>query len=109
MFDQFEKLAEHEKASFKFADDIESDQEIVNRFNMFLREVAVGYRNKTILVVTHGGMMRSLLIHFGFATYEQMKFGAVKNTAFIKLLSDGSDYFIEKTFGIELHYDEFTR
>ncbi|HLL60091.1 MAG TPA: histidine phosphatase family protein, partial [Candidatus Nitrosocosmicus sp.] len=66
LLEKFNTLTDKEKLSFKYADDIESDEEIIYRFMIFIREIAVGYRGKTILLVTHGGIMRALLIHLGF-------------------------------------------
>ncbi len=103
---QYEALSEKEKFSFKFREDIESDEEIVKRFITFLREIAVAYAGKTILIVSHGGMMRSLLIHLGFGTYETLTPGAVKNLGYIKLESDGVDFFIKETEGVEQSVNE---
>ncbi len=101
MFERFEQLADDERAPFKFADDVESDAEIVARFNTFLRETAVAYPGKTVLAVSHGGMMRSLVYHLGIASYTGHQVH-VKNTAYIKLLSDGIDYFVEELFNIDI-------
>lgn len=101
MLDQYETLGDADKHAFKYANDIESDQEVVTRFNVFLREIAVAYAGKTVLAVTHGGMIRSLLYHFGYGDYGKVSKLLVKNTCYIKLLSDGTDYFIKETFGIE--------
>lgn len=98
---RYEKLSEKEKFTFKFREDIESDEEIVSRFLTLLREVSLAYPTKTVLVVSHGGMMRSLLIHLGFGTYETLQPGAVKNLGYFKLESDGIDFFIQETEGIE--------
>lgn len=95
-------LTEAEKAAYKFSDDYESDDEIFSRFIIFLRELSLAYLNKKILIVTHGGMMRFFLIKLGFATREQLVYRGITNGAYIKLLSDGVDFFIEKTNGITL-------
>ena len=98
---KFEELSEKEKFSFKFRDDIESDEEIVSRFLIFLREVSLAFAGKTVLVVSHGGMIRSLLIHLGFGNYKTVPPGAVKNLGYVKLESDGTNFFIKNTEGIE--------
>src|SRR5258708_7946064 len=58
-------VEEDKKFSFKPHPDIESDEELVSRFITFLREVSVSYPGKTLLVVTHGGIIRALLLHLG--------------------------------------------
>jgi len=58
------KLTENEKNTYKPHPEIESDEEIISRFITFLREIAVGYKGKTILIVGHGGLNRTILFHF---------------------------------------------
>lgn len=94
---QWEQLPHEEKKSFKYPD-IETDAELIRRFILFLRETAIAYPGKTILVVSHGGMMKALLLHLGFTTYDQSIF--VKNTSYFQLQSDGIDFFIKETYGI---------
>lgn len=76
---------------------VEADEKIVARAITLLREIAIAYTGKNVLVVSHGGLLRSLLIHLGFATDDQLPPGSVGNTAYIKLKSDGVDFFIEET------------
>ncbi len=81
--------------------EIESDEAIIGRLFVFLREVAVAYQGKTVLMVTHGGPIRTLLIHLGWGTYENFSKGRIDNLAYVILESDGIDFFIKETFGIE--------
>lgn len=94
------QLPSKKRYSFKLAADIESDEELISRFITFIRETAVAYPGKKVLLVCHGGAMRAILVHLGFAKYEELPFGSIENTAFIKLTSDGVDFFIKETFGI---------
>jgi len=79
---------------------LETDGAMMGRLLPFLREVAVGYLGKTVLLLSHGGIMRSFLIHLGFASYETLPSGSINNLAYIKLRSDGVDFFIEETEGV---------
>jgi broad specificity phosphatase PhoE len=79
---------------------METDESMVTRVIPFLREVAVGYAGKTVLMVSHGGLMRALLVHLGFGTYETLPPGSIRNLGFVMIKSDGVDFFIEKTDGI---------
>lgn len=81
---------------------IESDQSVINRLIPFMKKVARDYIDKTILMVSHGGTMRCFLIHLGFATYEILLPGMIKNLGYIKIKSDGKEFFIEETFGIKV-------
>lgn len=80
--------------------DRETDEKLMSRVITFLRELAIAYRGKTMLIVAHGGIMRTLLVHLGFITYEKLSESNIKNTAYIKLESDGVDFFVKETFGI---------
>ena len=80
---------------------IESDEKIMERFLRFLREVAVAYRGKNILIVTHGSVMRVFLTKLGYLSKEESRQVFIKNLAFIKVLSDGVDFFVKEVFGVE--------
>ncbi len=79
---------------------IESDSKMIARLITFLREISVAYAGEIVLMVTHGGLMRALLVHLGFGTNEELRGGSIDNTAFIKLESDGVDFFIKETKGV---------
>jgi len=100
----FEKLVkslkEEEIALHKPWEGYESDEEVSSRFITFLRETAVAFPGKNVLVATHSGSMRVLLIHLGFATNKTLPPGTIDNTAYFTLLSDGVDFYIEETKGI---------
>lgn len=93
------KLSDEDKFTYKHSKEIESYEEIYTRLIRFLREIAIpAYLRKNILVVSHGGVIKSLLIRLGFC-----KCGDnihISNTAYVKLLSDGVDFFIKETKGI---------
>lgn len=84
------------------AKEVENDERIIFRLITILREIAVAYVGKTVLVVSHGGPMRAILIHLGFATYDNLNEGKINNLSYIKLKSDGVDFFIEETDGIRI-------
>ncbi len=95
----FLKLSDEQKKKFKYPT-TESDEEVVSRYLTFLRETAVAYPGKKVLVVSHGGAMKALLIHLGFGTYDELTNKSVANTSYIELESDGVDFFIKDTVGI---------
>lgn len=93
------KLTEQARFFSRDFPDVENDGDLVNRFITFAREVCVAHVGKNVLIVTHGGVLRSLLIHLGYFKYkDNLK---VINTAYVILKSDGIDFFIEKIKGIE--------
>lgn len=94
-----ESLTEEEQFKYKLKEDIESDEEVVTRMLTFLRETAVAYPGKNVLVVAHGGIMRILLVHLGLV-FAQKGYGVVDNLGYFKLESDGSDFTVVETVGI---------
>ncbi len=99
--DYIKTLKDEEKHRYKADESVESDEDIAIRMLTFLRETALAYPGKTILVVSHGGIMRSLLIHLGFAGYDEFRTRFIGNTGHIKLACDGVDFVIKETYGIE--------
>jgi len=92
----FENLSKEEKKVRKPYPDMESDEDLMNRLIPFLREVAVAYPGKNVLIATHGGVVRIFLNHLGC----DLKYGSVGNTAYAKVLSDGVDFIVKETFGV---------
>ncbi|MFZ2205439.1 MAG: histidine phosphatase family protein [Minisyncoccia bacterium] len=102
--DKFEKiktLNRFEKRMINITPDVESDEEMYNRLVPLLRELAVAHTNKTVLVTTHGGIIRVLLSYLGWSGEEDLKSGSVKNTAYVKLFSDGTDFIIDDVQGVD--------
>lgn len=95
----FAKLKHEEIYSYKSAPDVESDEEIVTRLITFLREAAITHPRKKVLVVTHGGIMRAFLIKLGITDYKNPMW--VGNAGYIKLETDGVDFFVKNIKGIQ--------
>lgn len=95
----FKNLTDKAKMAYKLDEDIESAEEANMRFITFLREIAVAYKGKTILIVCHGNLMRTLLAHLGWATYDELPQESIKNSGYIILESDGADIFIKEVNG----------
>jgi len=95
-----EKLSEEEGWSFRLTDDVETDEELVNRFILQLREITVAYPNKTVLVVSHGGPIRMFLAKIRYKTKKELSGGTFKNGGYVKVLSDGVNFFVKDVKGI---------
>lgn len=101
-YDEYEKMSNKSKYYAKLVKNMESVEEAVSRFIIALRKITTMYDKKTVLVVSHVTLMRGLLIHLGFADYHEIdsSVSCIQNTAYIKLESDGFDFFIKETFNI---------
>ncbi|MBI2010297.1 MAG: histidine phosphatase family protein [Candidatus Chisholmbacteria bacterium] len=98
----YQEVSEEERRTFILDNQVETDDKLINRFITFLRQVALANQGKTILVVSHGGTIRAFLIHTGFAKANELRFGAIANTCYIKVVSDGVDFFVKEATGVTL-------
>lgn len=97
-----ETLSGEEDWKFTVADDIENDEILVSRFILKLREIAIAYPNRTVLVVSHGGPIRMFLAKIGYATKQELVGGSLKNAGYINVFSDGVDFIIKSVKGVEI-------
>ena len=100
MLAKYSTLVDEEKRKFKFAPDMESDEEAIGRYITYLREIAISHLGEHVLVVGHGGILKVLLIHLGYGSYKDFPSGAVQNCAHIVLESDGTDFIIKEVEGV---------
>lgn len=97
---QFDALSDRGKFKFKFPHGIEGIGTTVSRVIIWLREISVAYPGKNVLIVAHGGVLRLLLIHLGYASYKELPPFSIDNTGYVILESDGVEFSIKKIFGI---------
>ena len=102
LFEKYLKLSTKQRFKMSPYEGNESDEELMSRFIPFIREVSVAYLEKNVLVVTHGGVMRAFLNHLASGKGKEMQPGSIENTAYIKLLYDGVDFFIKESSGIKV-------
>lgn len=94
-----DKLEDQER--YVFTDgEVESDEQIVTRLTTFIRETAITHPGKSILVATHGSLIRVFLIRLGYGTYKSLDHGAISNVAWLKLETDGVDFFLKEVEGV---------
>jgi broad specificity phosphatase PhoE len=78
----------------------ESEQAAGSRLFALLQEAAHIWRGQTILVVSHGAILRGMLMMLGFANTTELPPGSVKNTGYVVLETDGEHWNIADTQGI---------
>lgn len=103
LLEKFNTLSDQEKWQFRMSVDMETDEEVVSRFIQFVREIAVAYRGKTVLVVTHGGCIRTFLTRLGYMSYGEFEGMAPQNAGYMKVLSDGIDFFLKEQHFFQNH------
>lgn len=98
---EYEELLEEQKLSHRLGGEIESEQELFERLQLFLRELSVAHPGKNILVVCHGGIMREFLLRMGIGERLTPPTLAVKNLGYVVVDSDGTEFIIKKIEGVE--------
>ncbi|MFA5783150.1 MAG: histidine phosphatase family protein [Bacteroidales bacterium] len=96
-----ETLPENEYSSFRLAPFIETDEEIITRVIKKLKEIAAMHLNGNVLIVTHGGCIKNFLIKIGNMDRKSLSEGSFKHGGYMKLLSDGKNFFIKEIEGIK--------
>lgn len=96
----FKSLTEEERWKHKFAEDIESDHEVSIRFINALVSVAEDNAGKTILIASHGGTLRTMLISIGYATAPELPFGSIDNAAFVELNYTNGSFIVGHVGGV---------
>lgn len=97
---ELEALDEKDKLAYKHSPVMESAEESAIRLITFLREIAIAYSGKTVLVANHGNLIRSTLTKLGWASFDELPHESLENTGYVVLESDGTDFFIKETHGI---------
>lgn len=82
---------------------VESNDSMINRSLTFLRKKSLKHVGKNVLVVSHGGLIREILIHLKYAKADDFPPRSIKNLAYIKLECDGITFTVKETFGIVLN------
>jgi broad specificity phosphatase PhoE len=80
--------------------DTESEQEAGIRLFTYVEEIAQLCREQTILVVSHGAILRGMLMILDFAHALELPPGSVANTGYVVLETDGEQWSITDTRGI---------
>lgn len=82
---------------------IESDEEIQKRVFPLLLEIADNYAGSTILIVTHGCVIRSLLAHLLEGNWSSIQSMQIKNTAILQLAIFNGHWSILEMKEIQVH------
>lgn len=101
MYQMRQSIPYDEWKTKNIAEGYETDESLMSRFITACREIAIAYPAKTILIGSHVGIMKTLLVHLGLKEHKDVPGGAFENTGYIKLKTDGSDIFVEEIVGLK--------
>lgn len=100
LWEAYDRGTDADRMKWKLGDDWESLDEALHRFVGGLERVVDDYPHKTAIVVAHGTVMRAFLIDSGYGTLTELRDGAVDNTGYIVVKTDGRNWTIVDTHGI---------
>ena len=98
---EMKDLSGDQKMKFKYTPEMESAEEGAKRLENLFKKIANTHVGKTVLVISHGNLMRSFLTYIEYCEYDDLPTGAVKNTSYFILKTDGEKFDLKETHGIE--------
>lgn len=84
-----------------YADYIENNKQLYDRFMDGLKSIALNQPNKTVLIGTHGGCIRMSLIGLGYIEESKLPTGGFANSGHIVLDFEDNKFSIKKVEGIQ--------
>jgi broad specificity phosphatase PhoE len=98
-----QKTVSHEKSwIYKHVPDMENDHELSLRFIPALESIARKNPGKTILVVAHGGAIRTTLIKLQGFTYDALPAGSFKNGDYAELIYTDDSFKVVQVPGVRI-------
>jgi broad specificity phosphatase PhoE len=97
------RLTDEEGWAFRHVPDMESDHELTARFLPALEEIARNNKGKTVLVVAHGGSIRTAIMKLTGYTYKQLPAGSFVNAGYVEIVYDpGEGFRVMQINGVKL-------
>lgn len=96
----FSRLTEQEKATLKINGMAESFNEAASRFLSFVTELVSIYPGSSILIVSHGALMKSFLMKVGYGVFDDFPKGSIENTGYAIVEGDGHNFHVRNVSGI---------
>lgn len=105
LMEKFRKMSDEKKKKYKYPT-MESDEQVISRFITFLREIALAYPSKTVLVVSHSGTISLLLIHLGLMKYHENPTYLFPHNSYVILESDGVEFKVKEIRKTRLDHEK---
>lgn len=101
--EESKELAKAERMTFRLDEDVETDQELIDRLYRFFKIVHKQFPNQKVLTVSHGALMRVFLIYLDIARYGQMGYSSMDNLGYLIITTDGQEVELLMAHGIHLN------
>ena len=95
IYESFDKLTHKERFHHRANPLAESNKDVIERLLPFLKQVYKQHQGKSVLMVTHGGLMGIFLRYIGFVTPDMKTH--IKNGAIVKIKTNGKKFQVKET------------
>lgn len=95
-------MSSEESWLFKYTPEMESDDELANRFIQALDSIAKNNLDKTILVVAHGGPIRATLRRLQNISYSELPLNSFKNAGYAELIYQDNYFKVVRVIGVQI-------
>ena len=99
-FTRLKNLEASERGQTKIVPDMESEDELVDRYGTALVDISRYHPGQTVLAVSHQTVMRLFLTHIGYAPYPELSQGSIPNGSYIVLTTNDVDFDVTETHGV---------
>jgi broad specificity phosphatase PhoE len=96
--DKYALLPFSQRLEYNYADFIESDKLLLARFSKSLIKISKSHTGQTVLIATHGGGIRVLLMKLGYSEY--IGAGDFANAGYVELMCKQNDFIIKNVIGV---------
>lgn len=99
-FEKFLLLPEYAQWRYTYEGSHESDRSVLERMLHWIEDVTRKHLGQTVLGVSHGGPLRMLLAHLGYASYRMLWPGTMSHTARIVINSTSKKIELVEVAGV---------
>lgn len=93
-------LSKEERWSFRLTSGMETNQEITERFLSYIDRAAGDYPGETILIVSHGAVMKYSVARLGIERFHDPDL-MISNGCYIQVVHDGERFKVTEMMGVD--------
>jgi broad specificity phosphatase PhoE len=90
----YNQMKYEERMDIKMFDDMESDREIIERFESLLKTAHQEHQCKNVIVLSHANIIRTFLAHIGFSSHKDLS-GVLRPAEYVIVTYDGKSFNVE--------------
>ncbi|MDO8610886.1 MAG: histidine phosphatase family protein [bacterium] len=92
-------LHDKDKLIYQY-EDVETEENAVNRLINFFNKISISHKGKRVLVVCHGNIMRTFLVKVRYGKYFEIPPGSLINNGYFVVEGDGTNFNLKEVIGV---------